>query len=243
MPQYLLDKSAIYRGDALKLLSKVRPKTVRLLLTDPPYNVSQENNLHTMGRRGIDFGEWDKGFDQESWLEPACRTLVPGGSIVIFNDWKLLGHIGDHLTSLGLAVKRLLRWKKSNPFPRNINRSFVQDAEYALWAVAPGGTWVFNKRPSVSYERGEFEYPVVRGATHPTKKPTALFSDIIEILSNPDELVLDPFVGSGTTSIAAQALGRRHVGFELDQAYFNMAVKELAKLTDVTRTKNASYRR
>jgi site-specific DNA-methyltransferase (adenine-specific) len=202
----LPNKSAIYQGDALQLLEMVAPNSVRLVLSDPPYNVSQDNNLHTMGRRGIDFGQWDKTFDQIGWLEPAVRTLMPGGSMVVFNDWKLLGGIAAHLQMLGLSVKRILRWKKNNPFPRNIERSFVQDCEYALWAVAPGGTWVFNKRKDVGYERGEFEYPVVRGSTHPTKKPNALFSDIIKILSNPKDLVLDPFVGcyDGQTSVMTQ---------------------------------------
>lgn len=226
---YLIDKSAIYRGDALDLLNLVSPETVRLLLTDPPYNVSRENNLHTMGRRGIDFGSWDKTFDQNAWLKPGVDTLMPGGSIVIFNDWKILGHIADDLTALGMDVKRMLRWRKSNPFPRNTLRSFVQDAEYALWAVKPGGRWVFNKRDSVSYERGEFEYPVVRGSLHPTKKPTDLFKVLIEILSNPNDLILDPFVGSGTTSIAAQMCGRRHIAFELDPAYFELAAKGLSQ--------------
>lgn len=229
-----MDKSAIYHGDAIQLLERVRPKSVRLVLTDPPYNVSQDNNLHTMGRHGIDFGEWDKEFDQRSWIEPAVRTLMPGGSIVIWNDWKLLGHIADHLTSLGLSVKRMLRWRKANPFPRNIGRSFVQDSEYAIWAVAPKGSWVFNKRDSVSYERGEFDYPVVRSA-HPTKKPTPLFRDVIEILSNPGDLVLDPFVGSGTTAVAAQLSNRKHISFELDPGYFELSVEELSRVTSVSR--------
>lgn len=238
MTTYLLEKSAIYLGDAFKLLHRVRPGSVRLLLTDPPYNVSQENNLQTMGRRGIDFGSWDKEFDQFGWLEAGVNTLMPGGSMVVWNDWKLLGPIAAHLMSLGMSVKRMLRWKKANPFPRNIERSFVQDAEYAIWAVAPGSTWVFNKRPNESYERGEFTYPVVRGSWHPTKKPTELFRDLITILSNKGELVLDPFVGSGTTSIAAEQLGRRHIGFERDSQYFSIAVKDLSKITDIKRIKH-----
>lgn len=180
-----------------------------------------------MGRRGIDFGSWDKEFDQFTWLGPAIETLVPGGSMVVWNDWKLLGPIASHLTTKGMIVKRMIRYKKTNPFPRNIKRVFVQDCEYALWAVAPGGKWVFNLRPGVSYERGEFTYPVVHGSSHPTKKPTALFSDLITILSNSGDTVLDPFVGSGTTSIAAEQLGRRHIAFEIDKGYFDLASGEL----------------
>jgi len=195
-------------------------------LTDPPYNVSRENNLTTLGRRGIKF-EWDGTFDQEGWLHLAAKTLMPGGSMIIWNDWKNLGFIAAELTSLGFDVKRDIRYSKSNPMPRNLNRSFVQSGEVGLWAVKKGAKWIFNKRDGISYERGEFTYSVVHDSVHPSKKPDGLFEDLIEILSDPGDLVLDPFAGVGTTALAAQKLDRRHLSFELNQTYFDSAIDRL----------------
>ena len=225
--------SAIYLGDAFELLKLVEPGSVRLVLSDPPYEISQSNNLRTMGRRGIDFGTWDHAFDQTGWLESAVEALMPGGSMIIWNDWKLLGLIAAHLQSLGMVVKRQLVWRKSNPMPRNLLRVPVQSSECALWAVKPKGKWVFHRRPGYKYERGEFKYPVVRGSSHPTKKPDRLFQDLIEMFSDPGELVLDPFAGSGTTAVTAQRSKRRHISFEISEDYFALAVASLEAVVPV----------
>lgn len=108
---YLPLTSGLYHGASEILLHRVVPNSVRLILTDPPYNVSQENNFHTMGRTGINFA-WDGGFDQELWIRLADKALMPGGSIVIWNDWKVLGLIAHLLIDLGYAVKRPLTWIK-----------------------------------------------------------------------------------------------------------------------------------
>lgn len=226
-------RSAIYWGDAFLLLKEVPSESVQLVLTDPPYEISRKNNLHTMGRRGIDFGTWDHAFDQTGWLEDAVRSLKKGGSIIIWNDWKLLGIIAAHLESLGMVVKRQLVWRKSNPMPRNLLRVPVQASEYALWAVKPKGKWVFNKRPEMPYERGEFTYPVVRGSKHPTKKPDGLFEDLIRMFSDEGDVVLDPFAGSGTTACAAQRTRRTHISFEYEKNYFDLAVQALNEVVPV----------
>ena len=215
--------SKLELGDSLTLLKDV-PSQIRLLITDPPYCVSQTNNLTTLGRRGIDFGEWDSNFDQLSWLDLAIPTLIPGGSCVIFNDWKNLGEIAKRLERLGMVVKRPIILVKSNPFPRNIQRSFVQATEHALWAVKPGAKWVFNKRPEVSYETGIYKSSVQK-SRHPTKKPDSLFIDLIKLLSHPEEWVLDPFVGSGTTCYAAETTQRRFICFEKEPEYYQLALE------------------
>lgn len=226
---YLIESSGFYHGNAYLLLPRVRPESVRLVLTDPPYNVSRENNLQTMGRRGIEF-EWDGEFDQKSWLHLADKALMPGGSIVIWNDWKNLGFIADELLTLGFDVKRDLRYIKTNPFPRNRDRSFVQSGEVGLWAVKSGAKWVFNRREDKGYERGEFYYPTVRDKVHPSKKPDGLFEELIEILSDPGDMVLDPFAGVGTMATGAQKLGRQHISFELNDTYYASAVERLQAL-------------
>ena len=88
--------------------------------------------------------------------------------------------------------------------------------ESALYAVKPGAKWTFNRDEAKSYEDGIFTYPIQHDLLHETKKPDALFEEIIRLLSNEGDLVLDPFAGSGTTAIAATRSYRRHISFELD---------------------------
>lgn len=215
--------SEVYQGSALDLLRRVPAESVDLVLTDPPYNTSRKNNFHTMGRTGINF-DWDGGFDQEKWLHYADRALKPGGNMVIWNDWKNLGFISDVLESMGYSVKRNCTWIKTNPFPRNIERSAVQKTEVGLWAVKPGGSWTFNKRADKPYEDLIFEYGVPRAKKgrprHESKKPDGIFRELIQIFSNAGDLVLDPFAGGGTTAYAAEMEGRRHISFELSDEWY-----------------------
>jgi site-specific DNA-methyltransferase (adenine-specific) len=105
------------------------------IITDPPYNISKENNFKTIGRSGIDFGPWDYGFDQSTWIREVTPLVKKGGSIIIFNDYKNFGEITSVLEECGFEVKDLLRWIKNNPMPRNTTRRYVTDYEYAIWAT------------------------------------------------------------------------------------------------------------
>jgi len=233
---YLPEQSAIYLADSLQMLPRLRPASVRLVLSDPPYNVSRKNNLTTMGRRGIEW-KWDGEFDQLSWLPPAAEAIMPGGSIIIWNDWKNLGPIARFLEDrLGFDVKRELSWTKANPMPRNLDRSYVQSREYGLWAVKTSAKhpWVFNKRKGVHYERGDFNYPTQR-SEHPSKKPNGLFQELIGIHTNPGDLVVDPFAGAGTTAIAAELSLRRHISFEKLPQFYNLAVKSIVEVVGAER--------
>ena len=107
----------LYNGDCLEVMDKLIEEGVKVdcILTDPPYMIARKNNFHTMGRKGIDFGEWDKDVDLFSWLDRIPKLLSKNGSVVIFNDWKNLGDIARYCESLGLEIKDLLRWEKTNP--------------------------------------------------------------------------------------------------------------------------------
>lgn len=223
--------SRLTQGDAFELLKSVEDNSIRLILTDPPYNISKENNFHTMKikRTSLDFGEWDHGFDQVGWLPDAVRCLMPGGSIVIWNSFENLGLLTDTLTSLGMSVKRQLVCIRTNPMPRNRDRLFTSSIQNAIWAVKPGAkkpAWIFNRRPTNGYETGIFYYSTQRGK-HPTKKPTGLFKELIEVLTLPGDWVLDPFVGMGTTCVAAIQTDRKYICFERDPKYIALAIEEI----------------
>lgn len=225
----------LYNRDSYQIIDELKKSGITFshIITDPPYNISQENNFSTMSsskRKGLDFGEWDKNFDLFSWIKPYTQLLDKDGSIIIFCSFRNISHIVESLESSGLVVKDILKWIKSNPMPRNINRRYVQDTEFAIWAVKEKSKWIFNKPEEESYLRAQFEYPVVAGkerTEHPTQKSLALMEKIITIHTNENDLIIDPFMGSGTTGVAALNLNRKFIGVEISEDYFNIAKKRI----------------
>ncbi|PRS47588.1 site-specific DNA-methyltransferase [Bacillus sp. MZGC1] len=213
--------------DCLEGMHLIPNESIDLVLTDPPYNVSQKSNFQTMGRKGIDFGEWDKEFNQTEWLEIACEKVKKGGSIIIFNDYKNIGEMKRVLENKGLVIKEMLQWKKSNPMPRNRDRLYVTSIEIALWAVKGKG-WTFNRQRE-TYENGIFEAPVVnhKKRIHPTQKPVEIISELVKIHSNENDIVLDCFMGSASTAVACELHKRKWIGFELKNEYIELANKRL----------------
>ena len=133
-----------------------------------------------------------------------------------------------------MDIKDILVWQKTNPMPRNITRRYVQDMEFAIWAVKKGAKWTFNKPDCEPYLRSVFQTSTVSGSEklgHPTQKSLKLMERILEIHTNPGELILDPFMGSGTTGEAAVRLNRKFLGIEKDNDFFKMAEQRLAKIT------------
>lgn len=225
-----MEINKIYNMDCLEGMKKIDDGTVDLIVTDPPYNVSVDNNFKTMGRAGIDFGEWDKGFDLTSWIEQAVNKLKKGGNIVIFTDWKKTSYVVEALSVAGCDVKDMIRLIKSNPMPRNRDRRFITDYEIAVWAVKKG-KWTFN-RLSETYERPEINTTVTPKSeksitNHPTQKPLYAMEWLIKRLSNEGDLILDGFIGSGTTAIACLNTNRNYIGFELDEGYYKEAIKRI----------------
>ena len=217
----------IYNADAYKKVKELINEGVKVdhIITDPPYNISKDNNFNTMKnpRVGVDFGNWDRGkFDLYSWVPNYSKLLNKNGSMIIFCSYRFISYIIDALESeeADMVVKDIIVWQKSNPMPRNINRRYVQDMEFAIWAEKKKAKWIFNKPDDKPYLRAMFTTPVVSGGEklgHPTQKSLQLMEDIVTIHTNPGDLILDPFMGSGSTGVAALKNGRRFLGIEFEK--------------------------
>jgi site-specific DNA-methyltransferase (adenine-specific) len=212
-------------GDCLQLMKQIPDGSVDLVLTDPPYNISKENNFDTMGRSGIDFGEWDKSADIFSYIAECYRILNKNGSFIVFNDWKNLGDIVKFSEKLGFITKDMLRLEKTNPMPRNRDRRYITDFECAIWFTMPNSKWIFNRLDD-KYQRPKFCHSIDKGF-HPTQKSLKLMEDIIKIHSNSQQVICDPFMGSGTTGVACKNLNRKFIGIEKDDKYFEIAKKRI----------------
>ncbi len=204
---------------------------VDLILTDPPYNISKKNNFKSIGRSGIDFGEWDKGFDQLAWLDGISKVMNDNGSIIIFNDWKNMGLISQKLEQEDFEIKDLIRWIKPAPMPRNTNRRYVTDFEFAIWAVKKNSKWVFNKVKDKPYLKPEYvcQPPCGNKRIHPTQKPEQLIDDIINVHSNKGDIIFDPFSGSGTISYCANKLDRYFIACEKEKKYWEESNNRIKK--------------
>jgi DNA modification methylase len=215
-------------GDCLEILKSIPDATIDAIITDPPYNIARKNNFTTMGRAGIDFGEWDKNADLFSYINEASRILQKNGSFVVFNAWRNLGDIAKYAELQGFETKDMIRLEKSNPMPRNRDRRYITDYECAIWFVKKNAKWVFNRQDS-KYQRPKFVASIESGL-HPTQKNLSLMESLIKIHTNINDTVLDPFMGSGTTGVACKNLNRNFIGIELDENYFNIAKKRIDAL-------------
>lgn len=231
----------IFNDDCVKLMSEWVNKNEereRLILfdciiTDIPYNISKKNNFTTIGRQGVDFGEWDKNFDTLKWLDSASKLINKNGSILIFCSLSQISYLIERLSELGFEYKDTIVWEKTNPMPRNIERRYVQSNEYLLWVVKKGAKWVFNKPKNIPYLKQIFKNSICSGrerTKHTTQKPLKLMKTILEIHTNENDIVLDCFMGSGSTGVACKELNRNFVGIELNKEYFEIAKKRLEEI-------------
>ena len=226
-----------YKGDCLKVMDVLLQQNVQVdaVVTDPPYNISRKNNFQTMkGRIGIDFGEWDKNFNLFSWIDKASLLLKENGNFIVFNDWKNLGDIEKYAKTKNLLIKRSLVFHKTNPAPFNRDRLNVNDVEFAMWFVKGkknkkeeliAKDWVFNRQNKL--QSCVYTYSVESGGgfkrCHPTQKSVKQMEHLIKIYTNESDIVLDPFMGSGTTGVACKNTNRKFIGIEKNDKYFDVA--------------------
>lgn len=221
------ERYKLYQGDCLDVINNI--EVVDCIITDIPYNISKKNNFKTMkdrtGRNGIDFGEWDKGFEEENLIQ-FIPLIKSGGSFILFHSFEQFGKLKEIFENNGLMLKDKLIWEKTNPMPRNRDRRYISNIEILSWYVKPKNKWTFN-RQNGKYESSVLKYPSESGGGfrryHPTQKNLKMIEYLIKIHTNENDVVLDPFMGSGTTRVACMNLNRRFMGIELDESYFNIA--------------------
>ena len=231
---------ALKCGDCIELMKDIPDRSIDLILTDPPYLISKEGGFTVGGSWNnpsdkrlrmtppkTDFGEWDKKeIDFNTVFKEFYRVLKPSGTLICFFDiWKM-----QYLKTVAEENKfkqfRLIRWDKTNPVPVNSRLNYLTNAsEYALTCVK-GGSPTFHSK----YNPGIFRYPICSGkerTEHPTQKPVDFMIELLNIHTNEGDLVLDSFMGSGSTGVACKKLNRNFIGIELDENYFNIAKERI----------------
>ena len=212
-----MDKIKLLQGDCLELMKDIPNKSVDLILTDIPYGaVNRDSN----GLRNLDKGKADV-FDlpMDKLLEELYR--VSNGQVIIFCGKEQFSEIYSFFAKKKGTVRSII-WNKTNPSPLNGQYVYLSGVELAVW-FKPRGRKVFNafcKNTVFNFSNGSKKY-------HPTGKNLDLFTELIEDNSNENELILDPFMGGGTTGIACLNTNRNFIGIELDEEYFQVAKKRI----------------
>jgi site-specific DNA-methyltransferase (adenine-specific) len=241
--------SSIYQGDALDFLAALPTESVDCIWTDPPYLLSNGGVTCVAGRRvTVDKGEWDRSQGIEldhdfnlAWLEACHRVLRPAGTIWVTGTLHVYLSVGMAMMQLGFRILNDITWEKPNPPPNLGCRCFTHSTETVLWATkAPKGSkdrYTFNYHAMKEENGGKQMKSVWRipapgkaektFGKHPTQKPIALVDRCLRASTNPGDLVVDPFAGSGATALAAQYLDRRFFVCERDQDYVDLILRRL----------------
>ncbi len=245
-------------GDCIEAMNNLPAKSVDMIFADPPYNLQLEGELHRPNNSRVDGVEesWDK-FDSfadyddfsKRWLAAARRVLKDDGTIWVIGSYHNIYRVGATLQDLGYWMLNDVVWVKTNPMPNFRGRRFTNAHETLLWcSKSKDARYTFNYEAMKALNddlqmRSDWVMPLCTGQerlkddkgnkAHPTQKPEALLYRAILASTDPGDVVLDPFFGTGTTGAVAKKLGRRYIGIERDQAYVKVAEKRLARIPEV----------
>jgi modification methylase len=251
-----LPLDSILAGDCVALMRGLPDASVDLVFADPPYNLQLEGNLHRPDASLVDAvdDDWDKfasfaDYDRFSrdWLCEVRRVLKPNGTCFVIGSYHNIFRVGTVLQDLGFWVLNDIVWRKANPMPNFRGRRFTNAHETLIWASrsAEARKYTFNyealKAGNEDVQvRSDWYFPLCTGAerlkgedgakTHPTQKPEALLARVILATSNPGDVVLDPFFGTGTTGAVAKRYGRHFIGLEREAAYIEAATARIAAI-------------
>ena len=228
-------------GDCNIEMSQLPSESVDLVLTDPPYNLGlfmqkRETNLKAMrdnyfggaGWDDMDFEEWRDCMDE--YFEQLSRIMKKGGAVIMFMSIIKVETIIQLAEKHGFYYKTTGIWHKTNPMPRNMNLHFINSTEAWIYFIYGKRTGTFNNKGKVLHdfiESSVVPQSETRYGKHPTQKPEKILRYFVEVLTNEGDTVLDTFMGSGATGVAACQLGRNFIGIELDRGYFDNAQKRI----------------
>jgi modification methylase len=244
-------------GDAVAELAKLPAACVDLVFADPPYNLQLKGDLKRPDDSRVDAVDdaWDKfasfaAYDDftRAWLLACRRAMKPNATLWVIGSYHNIFRVGAILQDLGFWILNDIVWRKSNPMPNFRGRRFTNAHETLIWAArdADHRNYTFNYEALKAgnddiQARSDWFIPLCTGderlkdrdgkKLHPTQKPEALLARVLLAASRPDDLVLDPFCGSGTTGAVARRLGRRFVGVERDRDYAQAARARIAAVT------------
>ena len=254
LPQKNVPTNKILQGNCIDLMKGLPDDSVDLVFADPPYNLQLGGDLHRPDNSKVSAvdDDWDKfkNFDHYDnftidWLKEARRVLKPNGSIWVIGSYHNIYRVGTSLQNLGYWILNDIIWRKSNPMPNFRGKRFTNAHETLIWAAkSDRSKYTFNydalKELNDGIQmRSDWLFPICNGTerlknsngtkVHPTQKPESILHRIIVASTKPEDLILDPFFGSGTTGVVAKKLGRSYLGIEQETHYVKAAKDRISQ--------------
>lgn len=259
VPHSPLKTDVVHSGDCIAVMNSLPERSVDLVFADPPYNLQLGGELTRPDNSRVDGvdSDWDK-FDSfaeydrftRDWLAAARRVLKDDGALWVIGSYHNIFRVGTALQDIGFWILNDVVWNKTNPMPNFRGTRFTNAHETLIWcARSAGSKYTFNYDAMKSLNdgtqmRSDWTLPLCTGSErlkddgggklHPTQKPEALLYRILMATTNPGDVVLDPFFGTGTTGAAARKLGRRFIGIERDSGYRMAAKARIAAVEPVS---------
>ncbi|WP_273327142.1 DNA-methyltransferase [Vallitalea guaymasensis] len=236
-----MNKIKLYNDDCINSMQQIDGNTVDLIITDPPYNLglfmqNRQTNLKKMrnnffGAAGWDDLEYDEWLlHMDDFLRESSRVLRKKGTLIVFMSLIKVESLIRIAEKNNFYYKTTGIWHKLNPMPRNMNLHFVNSTEGWVYFINKAKTGTFNNDGKVLHDFFESSLTPVnekRFGKHPTQKPEKLMEYFIKTLSKKNDVILDPFMGSGTTGVVSKRLSRNYIGIEINQEYFSSAKKRI----------------
>ncbi|MCL2662295.1 MAG: site-specific DNA-methyltransferase [Oscillospiraceae bacterium] len=221
---------------------KTMPESsIDLILTDPPYNIAKYStgNIPLPGRTPLnnDIADWDKiDIDPAELVSEFKRILKPKGNIFVFTSYNSIGKWHE-IFDKEYDTFQFFIWHKTNPVPKIYKNGFLNSCEIIICMWNKGHNWNFiNQKEMHNF----FECPIcvaperLKNPKHPAQKPIKILKHIIKIASNENDTVFDPYMGTGSTGVAALQLNRMFIGCEINREYFNAAQERLLTVETIT---------
>ena len=251
-----LPLNRIIQGDCIANMNALPAQSVDLVFADPPYNLQLGGDLSRPDNSVVNgvTEEWDQ-FDTmdaydlftHDWLQAARRILKPNGAIWVIGSYHNIFRVGTILQDQQFWIQNDIIWRKTNPMPNFRGTRFTNAHETLIWA-----TKTEDAKPTFNYDamkmmndgvqmRSDWTMPICTGRerlkksdgnkVHPTQKPESLLHRVILSSTNPGDVIVDPFFGTGTTGAVAKKLGRDFIGFEMEDEYIIHAKRRIAKIS------------
>ncbi len=253
--EHALPLNQILAGDCVEVMNSLPAGSVDLIFADPPYNLQLRGDLHRPDNSKVDAVDdhWDQfasfaTYDSftKDWLAAAKRLLKPNGAIWVIGSYHNVFRLGAELQNQGFWLLNDVVWRKSNPMPNFKGKRLTNAHETLIWASRDeAAKYTFNYEALKAMNdgiqmRSDWVIPLCTGherlkdengdKAHPTQKPEALLHRVIVATTNPGDVVLDPFFGTGTTGAVAKMLGRDFIGIEREAAYRKAAEDRIARV-------------
>lgn len=254
----VLPLNQILMGDSIERMREIPDDSIDAVFADPPYNLQLGGDLVRPDHSEVDAvdDDWDK-FDSlavydkftKDWMTEAKRILKPNGALWVIGSYHNIFRVGYILQDLGFWIMNDVIWVKNNPMPNFRGVRFTNAHETMIWASTSQ-----DAKPTFNYDamknlndekqmRSDWNLPICSGKErrkdnegnklHPTQKPESLLYRVITSSTNPGDVILDPFFGSGTTGAVAKKLGRHYIGIERDEHYAKYATLRIAEIESV----------